>query len=454
MRIRSKLPVALLAVASLVTAGMSAAALDADAADDECLYNQPTISQDTSPVQTIVLDASGSVPIEMHANRDSLDCSGMVAYVQKKDGSQQQTVALPNEGGRGMPPSWTWYGFLPLTAATGEGDWVITKVTHGANVLETNVPFHVYRGSVLTFDQPARTSGTARTTLSGQLRRYSKTGALVPAANTTVKLLHLTQDLLVATAKTDATGRFRTTVAFTQNTTLRAYTAASGNHVEQITDYRTAHKLIAMSYLSALPTAYANGWWKVSGSAYPGKLDADLQVFNGSAWVTTPSYGPIPANGVYSRYWMPTKPGTYRLRVWVRGQRVDNSPSREVSVKVTTLPKAPTYIVGATVAPTAGQPIHWDSTMSTYGTLKYRRADGTLGPVYNQVVEVHAREVGQTGWARVGTARTTVSGYFFTRWGVNVQPGRTFQVMLTYPAMLPTLASSATGVVGPFAVQP
>jgi hypothetical protein len=390
----------------------------------------------------------------MRANRDGLDCSGMVATVQKKDGSNRQTVALPNQGGRGMPPSWTWYGFLPLTAATGEGDWVITKVTHGANVLETNVPFHVYRGSVLTFDQPARTSGTARTTLSGQLRRYSKTGALVPAANVTVKLLHLTQDILVATAKTDATGRFRTTAAFTQNTTLRAYTAAGGNYVERFTDYRTAHKLIAMSYLSALPTAYANGWWKVSGSAYPGKLSADLQVFNGSAWVTTPSYGPIPANGVYSRYWMPTKAGTYRLRVWVHGERVDNSPSREVTVKVTALPKAATYIVGAKVAPTAGLPIYRDSTMSTYGTLKYRRADGTLGPVFNQLVEVHAREVGQTGWVKQGTARTTVSGYFFTHWGVPVQPGRTFQVMLTYPTMLPSLASSATGVIGPFAVQP
>ncbi|WP_432944050.1 hypothetical protein ACQPXM_01810 [Kribbella sp. CA-253562] len=424
------------------------------AAEDECLLNPPTISQDTDPVQTIVLKASGRVPIEMRANRDSLDCSGMVAYVQKKDGTNQQTVALPNEGGRGMPPSWTWYGFLPLTAATGEGDWVITKVTHGANVLETNVPFHVYRGSELTFDQPARTSGTARTTLTGQLRRYSKTGALVPAADTTVKLLHQTQDLLVATAKTDATGRFRTTAAFTQNTTLRAYTAASGNYVEQVTEYRTAHKLIAMSYLSALPTAYVNGWWKVSGSAYPGKLHADLQVFNGTAWVTTPSYGPIPANGVYSRYWMPTKAGTYRLRVWVHGERVDNSPSREVSVKVTALPKAPTYIVGAVVAPTAGLPIHRDSTMSTYGTLKYRRADGSLGPVGNQVVEVHARPVGQTAWSRVGTARTTTSGYFFTRWGVPFQIGQSFQVMLTYPTMLPTTASSATGVFGPFTVQP
>ncbi|ONI67487.1 hypothetical protein BWI15_30670 [Kribbella sp. ALI-6-A] len=447
---RRRLVVLLAAVMVAVAVPPVAAA----AAEDECLYNQPSISQDRSPVETIVLKASVRVPIEMHLYRDSLDCAGMVAHVRKADGSNQQTVALTEQGGRGMPPSWTWYGWLPLTAATGGGDWVVTKVTHGANELQTNLPFHVYRGSELTLDQPARTSGTARTTLSGQLRRYSNTGALVAAPNTTVRLLHQTKDLLIATATTDAAGRFRTTVAFTQNTTLRASTAASGNYVAELTDYRTAHKLIAMSYLSALPTAYVNGWWKVSGSAYPGKLHADLQVFNGTAWVTTPSYGPIPANGVYSRYWMPTKAGTHRLRVWVRGERVDNSPSREVSVKVTALPKSPTYFVGSVVAPTAGLPIRRDSTMSTFGNLKYRRADGTLGPVGNQVVEVHVRPVGEAAWWMVGAARTSVSGYFYTRWGVPVQPGQSFQVMLTYPTKLPTTASSATGVFGPFSVQP
>lgn len=322
---------AVLTALALVALAIPQAAVAAVA--DDCLGAQPEISQDTMPVETIVLDSLRFLPIEMHAFYPQ-DCSGMVAHVRKKDGSQQRTVALTHEGGRGMPPSWTWYGFLPLTAGTGEGDWVITKVTHGANVLETNVAFHVYRGSVLTLDQPARTSGTARTTLSGQLRRYSTRGALVPAVNATVQLRHLTQDKVIATVKTDATGRFRTTVAFTQNTFLRAYTPASGNYVQQFTDYVNAHKLIAMSYLSALPTAKVNGWWKVSGSAYPGRLSADLQVFNGTTWTTTPSYGPIPANGVYSRYWKPTKAGTYRLRVWVRGDRLDNAPSREVVVKV------------------------------------------------------------------------------------------------------------------------
>ncbi|GAA1537176.1 hypothetical protein [Kribbella lupini] len=322
---------AVLAALALVTVGLPQAAVAAVA--DDCLAAPPQISRDTMPVETIVLNSLELLPIEMHAFYPQ-DCTGMVAHVRKKDGSRQQTVALVHEGGRGMPPSWTWYGFLPLTAGTGEGDWMITKVTHGANVLETDVAFHVYRGSVLTLDQPARTSGTARTTLSGRLLRYSTRGVPVPAVNATVQLRHLTQGTVIATVRTDATGRFRTTVAFTQNTFLWAYTPASGNYVAQSTGYVNAHKLIAMSYLTALPTAKVNGWWKVSGSAYPGRLHADLQVFNGTAWVTTPSYGPIPANGVYSRYWKPTKAGTYRLRVWVHGERLDNSPSREVSVKV------------------------------------------------------------------------------------------------------------------------
>ena len=95
-------------LAALALVAVAVPPVAAVAADDECLYNPPTISQDTSPVETIVLKASGSVPIEMRANRDGLDCSGMVAYVQKKDGTNQQTVPLPNQGGRGMPPSWTW----------------------------------------------------------------------------------------------------------------------------------------------------------------------------------------------------------------------------------------------------------------------------------------------------------------------------------------------------------
>ncbi|GAA1537156.1 hypothetical protein [Kribbella lupini] len=120
---------------------------------------------------------------------------------------------------------------------------------------------------------------------------------------------------------------------------------------------------------------------------------------------------------------------------------------------VTQLPQVPTYFVGTVVAPTAGLPIWRDSTMSTFGTLKYRRADGTLGPVGNQLVEIFARPVGQTSWTLVSSARTAVSGYFYSRWGFGYDVGQSFQVMARYKTALPQAASSATGVFGPFTVQ-
>ena len=438
-------------IACVITAA-AVQAVPAAAEDDVCLTVLPTISQDADVVQTIVLKNTLALPIEM-VHRDSYECSGMTVDVQKVDGSAKTTVALTYEGGRSMWPSWTWYGYLPLTA-TGEGDWVITKVTHGANVLETDVKFHVYRGSELTLDQPARTSGTARTTLSGQLRRYTKTGALVPAANTTVKILHWTQDLLIATAKTDATGRFKITVAFTQNTTLRAYTAASGNYVPAYTDWKTAHKLLAMSYLTALPVAYVNAWWKVSGTAYPGKLHADLQLWNGSAWVYTSSYGPIAANGSYSRYWKPTRAGVFRLRVVVRGERLDNTPwSRELTLTVKQLPQQPSSLTG-TIAPTAGPPVKFNTKMSSFGFLKARQSNGTYAGLANELVQVLAKRPTDSTWTVVGGSRTTSSGYFYNNWYVPFAPGESFTAVLSYTTALPRVASSKSTTFGPFTVQP
>ncbi|TWD80924.1 hypothetical protein FB561_2021 [Kribbella amoyensis] len=447
---RRRLVVLLAAVLLGVTGQVSVSA----AAEDDCLSVPPTISQDTDPVETIVLKNTRQVPIEMRAFHDAVDCSGMTVDVQKADGTGRTTVALTHQGGRGMPPSWTWYGYLSLTAATGGGDWVITRVTHGANILETDVRFHVYRGSELTLDQPARTSGAARTTLSGQLRRYSNTGALVPAANTTVTIRHWTRNLLIATAKTDAAGRYKVTVPFTQNTTLRATTEAGGNYVAELTEWVTAHKLIAMSYLQPLPNAYANAWWKVGGTAYPGRLQADLQLWNGKAWATTGSYGFIGANGAYERYWRPTRAGVYRLRVVVSGERLDNTPwSREVTVTVKQLPTQPSWLTG-TVAPTAGPPVKFGTTMSSFGFLKARQPNGTYTGLPNEVVRVIAKRPADAGWAVVGQARTTSSGYFFTHWSVPFAAGETFTAVLDYPTALPRVASSRSGTFGPFTVQP
>ncbi|GAB3814730.1 hypothetical protein [Kribbella italica] len=229
---------------------------------------------------------------------------------------------------------------------------------------------------------------------------------------------------------------------------------ATGDYIDVVTAPVVARKLLSMSYLTASTTATVNNYWKVSGTAFPAPLFTTLDVWNGSAWQPTYSFGDTAANGSYARYWKPDRPGTFRLRVSVSGSGLDNSPwSRETTVTVKQLPQAPTYFVGTVVAPTAGLPVLRDSTLSSFGTLKYRRANGTLGPVGNQVVQIYARRVGETSWTLVNSARTAVSGYFYSRWGHSYDVGQSFQVMLTYPTRLPQAASSATGVFGPFTVR-
>jgi hypothetical protein len=244
-------------------------------------------------------------------------------------------------------------------------------------------------------------------------------------------------------------------VGLTQGITAATRTARTSAYAAAYSESVAAHKLLAMSYLTASKTAAVNGDWTVSGTAYPGKLWTRLDLWNGSAWQSTASGGYTAANGSYVRSWRPDRPGTYRLRVAVSGPGLDNSPwTRETTVAVKQLPQAPTYFVGTVVAPTAGLPIHRDSAMSTYGTLKYRRANGTLGPVGSQVVSIYTRLVGASRWTLYSSARTATTGYFYVQWRPFYEVGQRFQVMLTYKTALPQAASSATGVFGPFTVQP
>ncbi|WP_432944052.1 hypothetical protein ACQPXM_01815 [Kribbella sp. CA-253562] len=422
----------------------------ADAAVDPCL-GTPAISENGYPAVPALTDVS-RIPIEVPYDAPQGSCTGTVVTVQRPDGSAVTTVPLVEEGGRFNNPAWR--GWFSPALATGTGDWVITKVAHAGAEVTTNVSFRVVRGTSLTLEQPARTSGTVKTTFTGLVRNYTSTGALVPAPGRTVRLLRSGDQSVVATLNPAANGRYAVQLALTQALRVQATTAATSSHAAAYAGPVTAHKLLAMSYLTASATATVNNWWKVSGTAFPGKLWTTLHVWNGSAWQDTLSYGYTAANGSYARYWKPDRPGTFRLRVSVSGPGLDNSPwSREATVTVRQLPQAPTYFVGTVVAPTAGLPIHRDSMLSSFGTLKYRRANGTLGPVGNQVVQIFARRVGEASWTRVNSVRTAVSGYFYTRWGHFYDVGQSFQVMLTYPTQLPQAASSATGVFGPFTVQ-
>ncbi|GAB2562778.1 hypothetical protein [Kribbella endophytica] len=436
-----------------VTVFVTAASMTyAEAATDPCLGAPPAIYFGGYPAEPVLTDVS-RIPIELPLYGLEEKCDGMVVTVQRPDGSGVTTVPLTIESGRFNVPA--WLGYFSPALATGTGDWVITKATHAGNEVTTNVQFRAVRGTTLTLEQPARTSGTAKSTFTGLVKTYTATGALVPAPGRSVRLIRSGDQGVVATASPNASGRYAVQLGLTQALSVEARTDATSTYSAAYAGPVTAHKLLSMSYLTAATTGTVNNYWKVRGTALPGKLWTTLDLWTGSAWQSTQSFGYTAANGSYARYWKPDRPGTFRLRVTVSGPGLDNSPwSREATVTVKQLPQAPTYFVGTVVAPTAGLPIHRDSMMSTYGTLKYRRANGTLGPVGNQVVQVYARQVGQTSWTLVNSARTAVSGYFSLRWGHSFDVGQTYQVMLTYPTKLPQAASSATGVFGPFTVRP
>ena len=443
-----------LVAALAITAGAGSTA-SAEPIPDEWCLNAPRIGEGEGDFEGTLSDVPLQVPIEVNTVMDLKEyCSGITATVQKADGSHRTVVPLNLDGGTMYPPSWTKYGYLSAPVADGAGDWVITKVTWNAKFLDIRVPFRIVRTSTLTLEQPARTSGTARTTITGVLKRYSSTGAQVPSPGRTVRILHQSGDALITTAKTDSTGRYRTTVPFTQNTTLRAEAEATTSEGRAGTPYVTAHKLLAMSYLTAAKTANVNTLWKVSGTAFPGKLYTVLESWNGSAWVAAGSAGYTAANGSYARYWKPSKAGTFRLRVVVSGPRLDNSPwNREATVVVSQLPQQPTYLTG-TVAPTAGPPVRHATKMSSFGFLKVRAADGSVGPLANAKVEVLAKRSTDAGWSVVGGSGTTSSGYFYNNWYVPFAAGETFSAVLRYTTTLPRAASSTSVIFGPFAVQP
>jgi hypothetical protein len=439
-------------LALIAGAGLNAAAEPVP--DDWCL-GIPAVSENTLPFERKLTNVPLPVPIEVRLFTDNLQqiCSGMTATVQKADGTLRTVVPLDQDGGMGMPPSWTKYGFLSAPVANGAGDWVITKVTWGAKTLDVQVPFRVIRGSVFSLEQPARTSGTARTTITGVVRQYTSTGALAPSVGRTVSIMH-ENNSQITTAKTDSTGRYRATAAFTQNTTLRAIMPATVSYGPVYSAYVTAHKLLAMSYLTAAPIAYVNTFWKVTGTAFPGKLFTSLEYWNGTAWESTQSFGSTAANGSYARYWKPTRTGTFRVRATVSGDRLDNSPwRREISVTVKQLPQQPTYLSG-TIAPTAGPPVKYQTKMSSFGLLKIRKADGTIGPLANGYVQVLARRPADNAWTPVGGSTTTSSGYFYNNWYVPFQAGETFTAVVRYTTTLPRAASSTSTTFGPFAVQP
>ncbi|GAB3814739.1 hypothetical protein [Kribbella italica] len=308
----------------------------AAAAGDECV-KAPVVGL---PRGTVAELSTGVLahPIGVRVPGDWLDCSGLQISVQKADGSQAQTLVLDKNGETGAPePPVFWkYGDLKIPLGNGAGEWVITKVSRASTVLLTNLRFRVYRADVLTLEPPVRTSGLARTPITGVAKGYTATGALVPRVGLRVVITNDAGTQQLGAATTDSTGRYRLSALFTQNGAVRAQVAAVGDYREHLYEHwQPVHKLLAMSYLTYAPTARVNTGWTVSGTIVPGRLWSSLQIWDGKAWQGSGSANYVAANGAYQRYWKPTKPGTYRLRVVATGPLLDNSPwSRELTLKV------------------------------------------------------------------------------------------------------------------------
>src|SRR5690349_20768195 len=220
-------PIVLL-VLPLVAA--TALAAPAEAADDLCLRAQPMQSYGGDPEPATLTTVALRVPVEIQADPS---CEGMTITVQRPDGSQRVIVPLTEKVHNEWPTIDTRTGFLAVPLATGAGQWVMTKVTHGANEIVTNVSFRVTRGATLTLEQPARTSGSAKTVVTGVARRYSPAGVLLPASGVSLRIMN--SSTVLATARTDANGRYTAQLALRQATELTARMPATGDYIDVAT---------------------------------------------------------------------------------------------------------------------------------------------------------------------------------------------------------------------------
>ncbi|WP_328989454.1 hypothetical protein OG394_24800 [Kribbella sp. NBC_01245] len=312
-----------------LTAGLSGPA-SATVAEDLCVSGTPHegIWHGGFPSDPPAIGADDlQLGIELPLPVEYPACQGTIATVQKTDGTHRTTVSLDTMGGTGHPPLMTFYGYMTVPLADGVGTWEIVKLQHGSSVRTLSYRFVVRRLSVINVLQPATVAGAGNTIVNGTLKRYTSVGGLVPSPGRKVQIMHANGEQVLANLTSDAYGRFRALIPFTQTTKFYARTAQVGFFSAAVTPYqRTAHRLLAVPKLSASPTAKVGVFWKVSGAVYPGKVDTRLDYWNGSQWVWTLSSGPSNADGTFARYWKPAAKGTYKVRLSLVRAGLDNSP--------------------------------------------------------------------------------------------------------------------------------
>ncbi|GAB3814742.1 hypothetical protein [Kribbella italica] len=287
-------------------------------------------------VEPYLADKPLQMPVALTTGYPSSECTGLTATVEAPNGART-TVALDKDGESGYPepPIYLRYGTATIPLATGAGLWRIVAVNRGAEVRAVNVSLRVYRKVLLTLDQPARTSGSTKTVATGTARRYTAQGTLAPMTGSKLTVHQLPYNALLGSGTVDASGRYAVPLPITQATRLYTQYSDPTPHYYPTSDEVVARKLLAMSYLKFAATTKVGSLWSVSGTAFPGKLHTELQIYTGKSWVYAGSAGDTAANGSYARYWKPTRAGYFRLRVVVSGPGLDNSPwNREAVVTV------------------------------------------------------------------------------------------------------------------------
>ena len=347
-------------------------------------------------------------------------CSGVTATVQKTDGSLRREIAFDGRDGTGMPPAIAITATLPIPLVNGAGDWVVTKVTHGAESMAVSVPFRIRRGTTATIEQPARVTSPTKTTVTGVVRNYTSTGSLAVSSGRTVQLYgggaQSAQLHLLGSGTTDTTGRYRFQLPISAPVVFKVAVVQSAGYGAAESGTVTARVLASLSPLIASTRGYIGVWWRVSAKAFPTTVFTNLQRWDGASWTWTQSFGSPAADGTFTRWWKPDTAGTYRLRVELAGTGPDNLPiDREVSP--VTVTARPATITGS-AAPTNATVIRPGTKMSTYGHLTAMYTTGATGPFAGQRVVVQTRPHGQTSvpYSTVATATTTGTGYYYTNW--------------------------------------
>ena len=408
---------------TLLTAGLLVAAAPAAPAADECLQTPtvggyyagdiPDLRSTPAPVKMSIGWSGDWYPPDY--------CSGVTATVQKSDGSLRQSIAFDEHGGSGMPPFTALLATLTVPVANGAGDWVVTRMTHGTASIAVSVPFRVRRATTATIEQPARVTSPTKTTVTGVVRQYTSTGATAAGAGRTVRLygggaqggtVHQ-----LGTGRTDSAGRYRFQVAISAPVIFHVTVDPTTAYGAQQTGDVTARLLASVALTTPSTRGYIGVWWRAPGKAFPTNVFTFLDIFNGSTWTPTNSFGYPAADGTFTRWWKPTTAGTYRLRMTVNSGGPDNLPVvREYApVTVTARPASISGTAGATSAVV----IRPGTKMSTFGHLDAMYTTGATGPFAGQQVVVQTRPRGTTlPYATVATATTNSTGYYYTNWTI------------------------------------